>query len=39
MTKGIYGNWAGVLNRSWGVGTKGGMRMMIAMTDDSAMCG
>jgi hypothetical protein len=39
MTKGICGNWAGTLNMSWTVGTKGGTKMMIVMASASVMCG
>jgi hypothetical protein len=39
MVKGICGNWIGIQNRCWSVGTKVDVRMMIAMLGASGMCG
>jgi hypothetical protein len=37
--KGIYGNWIGIQNLCWSVGTKVGVMMMIAMLGASGMYG
>jgi hypothetical protein len=39
MATDICGNWIGIQNECWNVGTKVGLRMMIAMLDASGMCG
>jgi hypothetical protein len=39
MAKGIYGSWISTLNESWSVGSKGNVRMMIAMVGASGMYG
>jgi hypothetical protein len=39
MVKVICGNWIGIGNRCWSVGTKVGATMMIAMLDVSGMYG
>jgi hypothetical protein len=39
MAMDIYGNWIGIQNEYWGVGTKDGLSMMIMMLDASEMYG
>jgi hypothetical protein len=39
MAKDICDSWVDIRNECCGVGMKVGLRMMIAMLDDSGMCG
>jgi hypothetical protein len=39
MVKDICGNWIGIRNECWGVGTKVSLKMIIAMLDASGICG
>jgi hypothetical protein len=39
MAKDICGNWIGIQNECWGIGTKVDVRMMMVMLDASEMYG